>query len=104
MQKPQWCLAVKMMPLIPACLHTRAHCRQSRSDGLNNFGSPLPKPALSHRQEVRHQGCSRRTRGAMKHFFGLGQNESRVEEQDPCVLDLVKFHVIAEWWADLVDK
>ena len=40
----------------------------------------------------------------MKHFFGLGQNESRVEEQDPCVLDLVKFHVIAEWWADLVDK
>lgn len=40
----------------------------------------------------------------MKHFFGLGQNESHVEEQDPCVLDLVKFHVIAEWWADLVDK
>ena len=57
-----------------------------------------------HRQEVRHQGCARRTRGAMKHFFGLGQNESRVEEQDPCVSDLNKCHVIAEWWADLVDK
>ena len=40
----------------------------------------------------------------MKHFFGLGQNESHVEEQDPCVSDLNKCHVIAEWWADLVDK
>ena len=24
-QKPQWCLAVKMMPRMPACLHTRTH-------------------------------------------------------------------------------
>ncbi len=44
MQNPQWCLAVKMMPFMPACLHTRAHWRQSRSEGLNKAGSSLPKP------------------------------------------------------------
>jgi len=43
-QKPSWCLAVRMMPRMPASFATRAHWRQSSSLGANSAGDSLPSP------------------------------------------------------------
>ena len=46
-QKPSWCLAVSMMPPMPAWLATSTHWRQSRALGANTSAasSPLPHSA-----------------------------------------------------------
>ena len=40
MQKPSWCLVVKIMYFMPASSNTSAHCSGLKFTGLNTFDRP----------------------------------------------------------------